>query len=206
MIGIPPVELKYWKLDPSTEDASVFLTSLLQDKGLAIGSYDGRVTAADTGIAASVTPNSGRDDPTMTAIGGLYTAMCNVYLNDELKFTSMSPFMDVNDQAFSNWDFSHVDPTGAESGGIDRLYTAGDLAAAMALNPYLRVFAANGYYDAEPDYYFSDVTRARIMLQQHGPGVDNPARPENPRGHNRADYFRQIDHNDRSTHLGWSQR
>ena len=33
------------------------------------------------------------------------------------------------------------------------LYTAGDLAAAMALNPYLKVFSANGYYDAVTPFF-----------------------------------------------------
>jgi carboxypeptidase C (cathepsin A) len=147
-IGIPPVVLKYWRLDVSTGNGTVFLTSLLQDDGLALGAYDGRVTAEDTGIAGSVDPASGGNDPTMAAAGGVYTAMWNVYLNDELRFTSTSPFLDLNDQAFLNWNFGHIDPTGAQKGGADSLYTAGDLAAAMALNPYLKVFSANGYYDA----------------------------------------------------------
>jgi carboxypeptidase C (cathepsin A) len=56
--------------------------------------------------------------------------------------------MDLNDQAFLNWNFGHVNPTGAQKGGGNSLYTAGDLAAAMALNPYLNVFSASGYYDA----------------------------------------------------------
>jgi len=153
ILGIPPVVLKYWQLDLAAGGGTTFLTSLLQDEGLAIGAYDGRVTAEDTGIAGSIDPNSGGNDPTMTAVGGVYTAMWNVYLNDELQFTSTSPFMDLNDQAFLNWDFGHVDPTGAQTGGIDRLYTAGDLAAAMALNPYLKVFSANGYYDAVTPFF-----------------------------------------------------
>ena len=152
-VGIPPIVLKYWKLDVSTGFGTVFLTSLLQDDGVAVGSYDGRVTAEDTGIAGSVDPNSGGNDPTMTAVGGVYTAMWNVYLNDELQFTATSPFMDLNDQAFLNWNFGHVDPTGAQKGGVDSLYTAGDLAAAMALNPYLKVFSANGYYDAVTPFF-----------------------------------------------------
>jgi hypothetical protein len=41
------------------------------------------------------------------------------YLNDELKFAAVSPFIDVNEQAFGNWVFSQLDPTGAERGGID---------------------------------------------------------------------------------------
>jgi carboxypeptidase C (cathepsin A) len=153
MLGIPPVVLKYWKLDPAAANGTVFLTSLLQDDGVAVGAYDGRVTADDTGIAGSVDPNSGGNDPTMTAVGGVYTAMWNVYLNEELQFTSTSPFMDLNDQAFQNWNFGHVDPTGAQKGGSDSLYTAGDLAAAMALNPYLKVFSANGYYDAVTPFF-----------------------------------------------------
>lgn len=152
-VGIPPIVLKYWKLDVSTGFGTVFLTSLLQDDGVAVGSYDGRVTAEDTGIAGSVDPNSGGNDPTMTAVGGVYTAMWNVYLNDELQFTATSPFMDLNDQAFLNWNFGHVDPTGAQKGGADSLYTAGDLAASMALNPYLKVFSANGYYDAVTPFF-----------------------------------------------------
>jgi carboxypeptidase C (cathepsin A) len=153
ILGIPPVVLSHWKLDPAIQNGTTFLTSLLQDVGLAVGAYDGRVTANDTGIAGSVDPNSGGNDPTMTAVGGVYTAMWNVYLNEELRFTSTSPFMDLNDQAFLNWNFSHIDPTGAQKGGATSLYTAGDIAAAMELNPYLKVFSANGYYDAVTPFF-----------------------------------------------------
>jgi carboxypeptidase C (cathepsin A) len=153
MIGIPVDTLTGWKLDPAIGGGTAFLTGLLQDDGVAVGAYDGRVTANDTGIAGSVDPNSGGNDPTITAVGGVYTAMWNVYLNEELGYTSTSPFLDLNDQAFANWDFSHVDPTGSPAGGQSTLYTAGDLAAAMELNPYLRVFCANGYYDAVTPYF-----------------------------------------------------
>jgi carboxypeptidase C (cathepsin A) len=156
ILGIPPEVLTYWKLDPDILDAignSIYLTSLLQDEGKALGIYDGRVTANETGIAGSVNPNSGGNDPTMTAVGGVYTTMWNVYLNEELKYTSTSPFMDLNDQAFTYWDFNHIDPTGAQKGGQATLYTAGDLAASMELNPYLKVFCANGYYDAVTPFF-----------------------------------------------------
>ncbi len=153
IIGIPPEVLSNWKLDPDIGYGTIYLTTLLQDKGLAVGAYDGRVTGNDTGIAGSVDPNSGGNDPTMTAVGGVYTAMWNVYLNEELKYTSTSPFMDLNDQAFINWNFNHIDPTGAQMGGPATLYTAGDLAASMELNPSLKVFCANGYYDAVTPFF-----------------------------------------------------
>jgi len=158
----------------------LFLTALLRDKGLAIGGYDGRATAIDTGIAATVSPNAGGNDPTLSNVSGVYTAMWNQYLNDELNFTSTSPFTDLNDLTFQFWDFSHVDPTGAQKGkdadGNTVLYTAGDLAAAMALNPDLKVFQASGYYDSVTPFFQTEMTlaamplvdpRARANLQIH---------------------------------------
>jgi carboxypeptidase C (cathepsin A) len=156
ILGVPPEVLADWKLDPDIVNAIgnwIYLTVLLQDDGVAVGAYDGRVTANDTGIAGSVDPKGGTNDPTMTAVGGVYTTMWNVYLNEELKYTATSPFIDLNDQAFGNWNFNHVDPTGAQRGGQATLYTAGDLAASMELNPYLKVFSAGGYYDAVTPFF-----------------------------------------------------
>ena len=48
---------------------------------------------------------------------------------------------------------SVFDPTGAHVGGVDSLYTAGDLAAAMAVNLYIRVFSANVYHDAVTPFF-----------------------------------------------------
>ena len=160
----------------------MFLTNLLQEEGLALGAYDGRVTAEDAGIAGSIDPNSGSNDPTITAVGGVYTAMWNVYLNDELQFTSTSPFLDLNDQAFANWDFGHVDPTGTQRGGPASLYTAGDLAAAMALNPYLKVFSANGYYDAVTPF-FQTILNFEAMPVSSRRDLDNLSVHNYPSGH-----------------------
>ncbi len=158
--GIDKATLIAWSLDIASYDSrgnSLFLTTLLKSKGVALGSYDGRVTAISTGIAGKIDPNSGGNDPTMTAVTGVYTAMWNEYLNEQLKFTSTSSFTDLNDQAFLNWDFHHKDPTGAEKGMDDKgniiLYTAGDLAAVMALNIDLKVLSANGYYDFVTPFY-----------------------------------------------------
>lgn len=170
-LGISPVVLTSWSLNVEANNGAnlLFLTTLLQDRGLALGAYDGRVTAIDTGIAGQIDPNSGGNDPTMTAVSGVYTAMWNTYLNDELKFTALSPFADLNDQAFQNWDFGHIDPTGAQRGGKDAngnpvLYTAGDLAAVMALNPSLKVFSANGYYDSVTPFFQTALTLAAMPL------------------------------------------
>jgi len=151
IIGIPKEILEQWNLNPAIEGNTIFLKSLFKDKVL--GQYDGRVTSNDTGIAGSVDPNFGGNDPTITAVGGVYTAMWNVYLNEELKYMSTSPFVPLNFLVAEKWDFKHTDPTGAERGGPGTLYTAGDLAASMELNPYLKVFCANGYYDAVTPFF-----------------------------------------------------
>ena len=97
--------------------------------------------------------------------------MWNVYLNEELKYTATSPFIDINDEAFKNWDFSHIDPTGAHKPSINpsipgqiTLYTAGDLAASIELNPYLRVFCANGYYDAVTPFFQTKLDLENMQL------------------------------------------
>lgn len=152
IVGVSEDLLNEWKLNLAVDGGTLFLKSLLEKEGVEVGAYDGRVTGVDTGIAGSIDPNAGGNDPTITAVGGVYTAMWNVYLNDELQYTSIAPFVDLNDQAFANWNFAHIDPRGDQRGG-DGLYTAGDLAAAMALNPYLKVFSANGYYDAVTPFF-----------------------------------------------------
>jgi carboxypeptidase C (cathepsin A) len=154
--GISPVVLTSWEglnvADADSRGTLHFLTALMRTEGKVLGAYDGRVLGVDTGIAATLDPLSGGNDATMTAVNGAYTAMWNSYLADGLKYTSTSAFTDLNDQAFQNWDFAHTDPTGAQKGkdanGNIVLYTAGDLAATMALNPDLRVLSANGYYDS----------------------------------------------------------
>jgi carboxypeptidase C (cathepsin A) len=171
-IGITPVVLDSWSLDVAAQNGignTAFLVSLLASDGLELGSYDGRVTGVGTGIAATINPNSGGNDPTMTAVSGVYTAMWNTYLNDTLKYTSVTPFTDLNDQAFANWDFGHIDPTGAQKGkdvnGNIVLYTAGDLAATMALNVDLKVLSANGYYDAVTPFYQTTMDLQNMPLQ-----------------------------------------
>ena len=173
--GIDKATLLAWSLDIAAYDSrgnSLFLTTLLKSKGLALGSYDGRVTAIETGIAGQIDPNSGGNDPTMTAVTGVYTTMWNTYLNEQLKFTSNSAFTDLNDQAFQNWDFKHIDPTGAQKGVDDKgnvvLYTAGDLAAVMALNIDLKVLSANGFYDFVTPFYQTiiDLQRMPLVSQQ----------------------------------------
>jgi hypothetical protein len=171
-LGISETQLTAWSLNVETVDRvghSAFLTTLLQDQGLVLGAYDGRVTGVDTGISAIVSPDGGMNDPTMAAVGGVYTAMWNSYLNNDLKYSATSNFTDLNDQAFQFWDFTHTDPAGTvqapDKQGMPTLYTAGDLAATMAANPYLKVLSANGYYDSVTPFFQTKLTLDGMPLQ-----------------------------------------
>ncbi len=53
---------------------------------------------------------------------------------------------------------------GKDVNGNIVLYTAGDLAASMALNPNLKVFAANGYYDSVTPFFQTELTLAAMPL------------------------------------------
>ncbi|MET5116607.1 peptidase S1, partial [Burkholderia pseudomallei] len=65
---------------------ALFLPTLLTAQGLALGAYDGRVPGIESGIAGRIDPNSGGNDPTMTAVAGVSTAMWNTYLHEQLKY------------------------------------------------------------------------------------------------------------------------
>ena len=59
---------------------------------------------------------------------------------------------------FLRGDFRHADPTGAQKGTDNMnanqvLYTAGDLAATMAVNVNLKVLSLNGYFDSVTPFY-----------------------------------------------------
>ena len=171
-LGLPAGMLEAWRFNVEASDRlghSAFLIELLRDQGLALGAYDGRVTGIDTGIAAIVSPDGGMNDPTMAAVGGVYTTMWNSYLDNDLKFTATSNFIDLNDQAFQYWDFSHTDPTGAvqkpDSQGNPTLYTAGDLAATMAANPDMLVLSANGYFDSVTPFFQTRLTLEAMPLE-----------------------------------------
>lgn len=132
--------------------------------GIAIGQYDGRATSINTGIGPFILPNAGGNDPSITNVAGVYMVQWNDYLHNTLKYTAASAFRASNDEVFNHWDFSHVDPTGAAKGGANTLYTAGDLAATMTLNPDLKVLSVNGYFDAVTPFFQTELTLAEMPI------------------------------------------
>jgi hypothetical protein len=108
------------------------------------------------------------NDPTWRP-GKRIHPQCKHLSQHQLLFTSTSNYVDLSDQAFQFWDFSHTDPTGAvqkpDGQGNPTLYTAGDLAATMAANPDLLVLSANGYFDSVTPFYQTKLTLDAMPLQ-----------------------------------------
>ncbi|MDB5817549.1 MAG: peptidase serine carboxypeptidase [Rhizobacter sp.] len=128
-------------------DVFDFEKQLLADVHRIVSVYDGRATGTSLGIAGRLPTAFGTTDPTLQAINGAFTAGWNHYLATELAFTTTSNFVGLNFAVNTHWDYRHTDPAGVDRGGPLALYTAGDLAATLSINPDLRVFEAGGVYD-----------------------------------------------------------
>ncbi|KWO64982.1 hypothetical protein WT98_26925 [Burkholderia territorii] len=157
-------------------DTDTFQRNLVP--GRSIGAYDGRVTTTDLGVAAGISLVN--NDAFDRATNGVYIAAWNIYLNQELKYTSNSAFTGITDVSAA-WDWTHQDPTGNTSQGRGNLNTVTDLAAIMGINPDLKVFQASGYYDNVTPWY---QTRLDLQNMQIDPALrQNLQINEYPSGH-----------------------
>jgi hypothetical protein len=119
--------------------------------GTLLGRYDARVTAA---LGSSLARDG---DPSSTFITGPFTGAITTYLGNTLRYTTPSSYV-VSSGSISSWNFSHD--------GRNVPDTVPDLAAAMALNPRLRVLSVNGYHDLATPFFVTEQDLARL-----GPGA-----------------------------------
>jgi carboxypeptidase C (cathepsin A) len=124
---------------------SYFQSSLIA--GTLIGRYDARVTAPVSSALA-------RDgDPSSTFITAPFTNAITTYLGNTLRYTNASSYV-VSGSAINAWNFSH------DGRGLPD--TVPDLAAAMTLNPKLKVFSVNGYHDLATPFFITEQDLARL--------------------------------------------
>ncbi|MBV8070580.1 MAG: peptidase S10 [Acidobacteriaceae bacterium] len=127
-------------------DLSRFDTDLLRNEGKMVGRLDGRFTAPE----AEQTEQDPDFDPSEAAIRPPYTAVFGQYVKEELGYQSDLTYY-VLGGGIGRWDFQ----TTGWSGFAD---TAPALRKAFAKNPYMRVFIAEGMYDAATPYFAVDYT------------------------------------------------
>ena len=149
LVDATGVQASVWgsTADPYDYDLhpATFQTVLIP--GSILGVYDARISA---GLG---TPLAANGDPSDTLIAGPFNAAITDYLPSFLNYTNPSNYATVS-QAIEYWDFSHH--------GIALPDTIPDLAAALTLNPGLKVFSANGYYDLITPFFQTEQDLARL--------------------------------------------
>lgn len=119
-----------------------FRKELLRDQRLTVGRLDSRYTALDRDAAGETS----EFDPSNTALQGAYTAIFSDYVRNQLKWESDLPY----------YTSGNVRPWEYEQGRF--LNLTDNLRSAMARNPFLHVFVANGYYDMATPFAGTEYT------------------------------------------------
>jgi carboxypeptidase C (cathepsin A) len=135
------------------------------------GRYDARVVAPRLGQLAQ------GGDPSLAVVNNAFVLTMRSYLADVLHYTAGSTYAPFND-IIERWNFSHDGKTVPD--------TVPDLAAAMTLNPALKVLSLSGYYDLATPFHQTEIDLARlganpnIMVRNYHSGhmgyLDNAAR------------------------------
>ncbi len=130
-----------------------FGKELLRSRGLTVGRFDSRFTGLDRTVAGS-RPDY---DASYAAAQGPFTAALNHYVRAELKFESDLPYEILTGRVYpwnyGDWQNSYLN-------------VSENLRRAMTRNPYLKVFAANGYYDLATPYFATEYTFAHLGLDK----------------------------------------
>ncbi|MDB5026784.1 MAG: peptidase [Candidatus Eremiobacteraeota bacterium] len=136
-------------------DPSRFEQMLLNGAGITTGRLDGRYrgpTLDRTNDSPTYDPAS--DDMLTDAFVGAFSR----YVRDDLGFNLDRPYMGTNySEVGANWNFRRTRSVLAPNGSRD-------LREAMTKNPYLRVFAANGYYDLATPFFGTEYTLGHLGL------------------------------------------
>ncbi len=131
-----------------------FTKELLRDRRRTVGRLDSRYL----GIDRDAVGETFTQDPSFANIVGPYTATFYDYVRRELQFESDLPYEILNFKTNESWHFAEH-----ENRFVD---VAETLRKAMTMNPYLKVFVANGYYDLATPYFATRYTFQRLGLDE----------------------------------------
>jgi carboxypeptidase C (cathepsin A) len=130
-----------------------FVKELLRKERKTVGRLDSRFKGIDRD---SVGENF-EFDPSMANIMGPYTAVFNDYIRTELNYESDLPYEILNPKVWP-WNYSDFENK--------YVNVAETLRSAMTVNPYLKVFIANGYFDLATPYYATEYTVNHLDLDE----------------------------------------
>jgi carboxypeptidase C (cathepsin A) len=129
-----------------------FFKELLRASGKTVGRLDSRFTGLDRDEAGE----EASYDPSYTNIIGPYTAAFNDYVRRELEYETDLPYEILSLRVNENWTFPDDENR--------YLSVSETLRTAMTINPYLKVFIANGYFDLATPYFATEYTVNHLGL------------------------------------------
>lgn len=130
-----------------------FTKELLRSQGRTVGRLDSRFTGIDRDTVGEVNEY----DPSYTNIAGPYAAAFNDYVKRELKFESDLPYEILSFKVNQAWRFGEHEN--------QYVYVAETLRKAMTINPHLKVFVANGYFDLATPYFAAEYTWQHLAVE-----------------------------------------
>ncbi len=128
-----------------------FVKELLRDERRTAGRLDSRFLGIDRDSVGSVYEY----DPSYAVIQGAYTATLNDYVRRELEYESDLPYEIIS---------SRVRPWSYDDHQNKYVNVAETLRKAMSINPHLKVFVANGYYDLATPFLATNYTFNHLAL------------------------------------------
>ena len=130
-----------------------FFKELLRERGQTVGRLDSRFVGLDRS-GVTETPEY---DPLLTNVMGPYAAGFYDYVRSELKFEADMPY-EILSEKVHPWSFKEFEG--------QAIYVAETLRKAMTVNPHLKVFVANGYYDLGTPFFASEYTFSHLGLNE----------------------------------------
>ncbi|MGD2078910.1 MAG: peptidase S10 [Chloroflexota bacterium] len=128
-----------------------FVKELLRDQRRTVGRLDSRFT----GIDRDAVGENFEYDPSHAVTFGPYAATLNDYVRGELQFESDTPYK-VLANLWQDW--------GYEEQQNQFLDVSETMRKAMSMNPSLKVFVANGYYDLATPFMATEYTFDHLEL------------------------------------------
>jgi carboxypeptidase C (cathepsin A) len=135
---------RQWQIDLNL-DPTTFQYTLLANT--LVGRYDGRMSAPQGSALAA------EGDPSATFIDTQFASAIASYLRNGLGYANASSYPTLSN-AILSWNFSHD--------GRALPDTVPDLAAALALNPSLKVLSVSGYHDLATPFFQTETDLARL--------------------------------------------
>ncbi len=136
-----------------------FRSELLRSRGEVVGYMDTRYAGYDT-VGMRQQPSWDTSD---LATSPAVIAVFNDYVRNELAYHTNLQYLPLVD-VLAQWSWRHQTDLGGDAALLEPPNTIVDLSEAMAENPGMRVFSAQGYYDMSTPFFQQEYDFAHLHL------------------------------------------